>query len=122
MTMTTRKRHSPEQVVPKLVSADRMLGEGKGVADVCCELQISEQTYYRWRNQLGGLKADDARRHKDLERENGIGVEDADAHCAYAKEQGADLLKPPVDQHYGVREYGGRDLEGHLWYFHSPLD
>jgi transposase-like protein len=68
--MTTRKRHSPEQVVRKLATADRMLGEGKAVADVCRELQIAEQTYYRWRNQFGGLKADDARRLKDLEREN----------------------------------------------------
>jgi uncharacterized glyoxalase superfamily protein PhnB len=50
-----------------------------------------------------------------------VGVEDADAHCTYAREHGADLLKEPVDQPYGVREYGARDLEGHLWYFHSPL-
>jgi transposase-like protein len=62
------ERHSPEQVVCKLAPADRMLGEGKDVADVCRELQISEQTYYRWRNQFGGLKADDAKRLKDLER------------------------------------------------------
>ena len=70
MTMTTRKRHSPEQVVRKLAHADRMLSEGKDIADVCRELQISEQSYYRWRNQFGGLKADDAKRLKDLEREN----------------------------------------------------
>lgn len=44
-----------------------------------------------------------------------------DAIDAYAKKQGADLLKDPVDQPYGVREYGARDLEGHLWYFHGPL-
>jgi len=56
--------------VRKLATADRMLGEGKDVADVCRELAISEQTYYRWRNQFGGLKADDAKRLKDLEREN----------------------------------------------------
>jgi putative transposase len=56
--------------VGKLATADRMLGEGKDVADVCRELAISEQTYYRWRNQFGGLKADDAKRLKDLEREN----------------------------------------------------
>ena len=70
ITMTTRKRHTPEQVVRKLTQADRLLGEGKDVADVCRELQVSEQTYYRWRNQFGGLKADDAKRLKDLEREN----------------------------------------------------
>jgi transposase-like protein len=70
MTMMTRKRRSPEQVVRKLATADRMLGEGKDVADVCRELRVSEQTYYRWRNQFGGLKADDAKRLKELEREN----------------------------------------------------
>lgn len=54
----------------KLATADRMLGEGKDVADVCREMQVTEATYYRWRNQFGGLKADDAKRLKDLEREN----------------------------------------------------
>jgi putative transposase len=68
--MATRKRHTPEQVVPKLAQADRMLGEGKDVADVCRELGVAEQTYYRWRNQFGALKADDAKRLKELEREN----------------------------------------------------
>ena len=70
MIMTTRKGTRPEQVVRKLATADRMLGEGKDVADVCRELGCAEQTYYRWRNQFGGLKADDAKRLKDLEREN----------------------------------------------------
>jgi putative transposase len=70
MIMTTRKRHTPEQVVRKLAQADRMLGEGKDIADVCRELGVAEQTYYRWRNQFGGLKADDAKRLKELEREN----------------------------------------------------
>jgi putative transposase len=60
--MTTRKRHSPEWVVRRLAQVDRMLGEGKDVADVCRELGVAEQTYYRRRNQYGGLKADDATR------------------------------------------------------------
>ncbi len=68
--MATSKRHTPEQVVRKLAQADRMLGEGRDVAAVYRELQIAEQPYYRCRNQFGGLKADDARRLKDLEREN----------------------------------------------------
>jgi transposase-like protein len=68
--MTTRKRHTPEQVVRKLTQADRLLADGKDIADVCRELQVSEQTYYRWRNRFGGLKADDAKRLKDLEKEN----------------------------------------------------
>lgn len=72
MTMTTRKRHPPERVVRKLAQAERMLGEGKDVADACRELQIAEQTCYRWRNQFGGLKADDAKPLKGLKRENGI--------------------------------------------------
>jgi putative transposase len=46
------------------------LNEGKDVADVCRELQVSEQTYYGWGNQFGGIDADDAKRLKDLEREN----------------------------------------------------
>ena len=68
--MARRKRHTPEQVVRKLTQADRVLAEGQEVPDVCRELQVSEQTYYRWRNQFGGLKANDAERLKDLEREN----------------------------------------------------
>ena len=70
INMATRKKHTPEQVVRKLATADRMLNEGKDVADVCRELQVSEQTYYRWRNQFGGMQADDAKRLKDLEQEN----------------------------------------------------
>lgn len=62
-----RKRHTPEQVVRKLGQADRLLAD---VAAVCRELGVSEQTYYRWRNQYGGLKADDAKRLKELEKQN----------------------------------------------------
>jgi len=68
--MATRKRHSPEQIVRKLVAADRLLAEGKDTAAVCRELGVSEATYHRWRNQFGWLKAEDAKRLKDLEREN----------------------------------------------------
>jgi putative transposase len=68
--MATRKRHSPEQIVRKLMAADRLLAEGKDTAAVCRELGASEATYHRWRNQFGGLKAEDAKRLKDLEREN----------------------------------------------------
>lgn len=68
--MATRRRHTPEQVVRKLQQADRLLAEDRDIGNVCRELQVSEQTYYRWRNQFGGLKADDAKRLKDLEREN----------------------------------------------------
>jgi MerR family transcriptional regulator, thiopeptide resistance regulator len=50
-----------------------------------------------------------------------IMVDDADAHHARSAASGAEVINAPVDQPYGVREYGARDLEGHLWFFHSPL-
>jgi transposase-like protein len=65
-----RRHHSPDQIVRKLREADRMLGEGTQLVEVCKHLEVSEQTYYRWRNQYGGMKADDAKRMKELEREN----------------------------------------------------
>ena len=65
-----RRRHTPEQIIRKLREADRLLSEGAEVADVARQLEVSEQTYHRWRNQFGGMKADGAKRLKDLEREN----------------------------------------------------
>ena len=60
----------PEQVVRKLREADRLLGEGIELPEVFKHLEVSEQTYYRWRNQFGGMKADDVKRLKELEAEN----------------------------------------------------
>jgi transposase-like protein len=65
-----RRRHTPEQIIRKLREAERMLGEGKTIPEAAKELGISENTYHRWRNQYGGMKADDAKRLKELEREN----------------------------------------------------
>jgi transposase-like protein len=65
-----RTRHTPEQVIRKLRDADRMLAEQKSIAEIAKELGVSENTYHRWRNQFGGMKADDAKRLKELEREN----------------------------------------------------
>ena len=65
-----RRRHTPEQVVRKLREADRLLAEGKDVEEVARHLQVSEQTYHRWRAQFGGMKADDVKRLKELETEN----------------------------------------------------
>ena len=65
-----RKRHSPEQIIHKLREADGMLSEGKGIAEVCQQLEVSEATFHRWRNQYGGMKADEAKRLKELEMEN----------------------------------------------------
>lgn len=65
-----RRRHTPEQVIRKLREGERMLGEGSDVNTVCKHLEITESTWHRWQNQYGGMKADDARRLKELEREN----------------------------------------------------
>ncbi len=65
-----RRRHTPEQVIRKLREAERLLGEGKTIPEAAKQLEISEQTYHRWRNQYGGMKAQDAKRLKELEREN----------------------------------------------------
>ena len=65
-----RKRHGPEQVIGKLREAEVWLSQGATVADVCKRLEVSEQTYHRWRNQFGGMKGPDMKRLKELEREN----------------------------------------------------
>lgn len=65
-----RRRHTPEQIVRKLREAERMLGEGKAIAEVAKELEVSENTFHRWRAEYGGMKADDVKRLKELEREN----------------------------------------------------
>jgi transposase-like protein len=65
-----RIRHSSEQIIHKLREADAELAKGASIADVCKKLGVSEVTYYRWRNQFGGMKADQMKRLKELEREN----------------------------------------------------
>ena len=66
-----RKRHKPEQIIRKLREADRMLSEGRDIALVCQGLEVSEATFHRWRNQYGGMKANEAKRLKELQIENG---------------------------------------------------
>ena len=65
------KRHKPEQIIAKLREADAMLGAGRTIAHVVQHLGVSEPTYHRWRNQYGGMKANEAKRLKQLEQENG---------------------------------------------------
>jgi putative transposase len=65
-----RSRHTPEQIIRKLREAERLQGEGQTIPEVAKHLEVSEQTFHRWRNQYGGMKADDAKRLKELEREN----------------------------------------------------
>jgi putative transposase len=66
-----RRRHTPEQIITALREAEVGLATGKTVVEVSRDLGISEQTYYRWRNEYGGMKVDQARRLKELELENG---------------------------------------------------
>lgn len=68
--MGTRRRHRPEQIIRKLREGERLIGQGSGLAEVCKQLEISEPTWHRWVAQYGGMKADDAKRLKELEREN----------------------------------------------------
>jgi putative transposase len=65
-----RTRHSAEQIVTKLREAEAMLAAGRSVAQVVQALGVSEPTFHRWRTQYGGMKADEARRLKELEIEN----------------------------------------------------
>ena len=65
-----KRRHSAEQIVTKLRRIDVVVGPGRTVAQACKECEISEQSYYRWRNEYGGLKSDQVKRLKDLETEN----------------------------------------------------
>ena len=65
-----RKRFSAEQIVNKLREADVLLSQGKTVAQASKQIGITEQTYYRWRKEYGGMKIDQAKRLKELEREN----------------------------------------------------
>ena len=69
-TTMKRHRHTPEQIVRKLREGERLLNDGTDLAEVLRHLEISEQTWHRWRNQYGGMKADGAKRLRELETEN----------------------------------------------------
>ena len=65
-----QKRHTTDQVISKLRQADIELGKGKKVPEVCKLLEITEQTYYRWRQKYGGMAPEMAKQLKALEKEN----------------------------------------------------
>ncbi len=69
--MSKRKQYSAEQIVNKLREVDVLLSKGRSVALACKQIGVTDQTYYRWRREYGGLKVDQARRLKALEKENG---------------------------------------------------
>ena len=64
------KKHKPEQIVSLLRQIEVGIANGKSTPQACREVEITEQTYYRWRKEYGGLKLDQAKRLKDLEKEN----------------------------------------------------
>ena len=64
------KRHTAEQIIKKLREADTMLAAGKTIGQVVQVMEVSEQTFHRWRNQYGEMKAEEVKRLKELEQEN----------------------------------------------------
>jgi putative transposase len=66
----SRKRHKPEEIVAKLRQVDVLVSQGRSVADAVRSIGVTEVTYYRWRQEFGGLKSDQVKRLKDLETEN----------------------------------------------------
>jgi transposase-like protein len=66
-----RRKHTPEQIIQKLREAEIALGQGQTLKAVSKQLAVTEQTYYRWRKEYGGLRMDQAKRLRELERENG---------------------------------------------------
>ena len=65
-----KRHHTPEQVIRKLAEGDKLLNDGQDLAEVCRHLQIAESTWHRLKGQYGGMKANDAKRLKELETEN----------------------------------------------------
>jgi len=65
-----RRHHSPEQIIRKLAEGDRLLNEGASVEEVARHLEVTPSTWHRWKSQYGGMKAQDAKRLKELELEN----------------------------------------------------
>lgn len=66
----TRRRHTPDQIIRKLAEGNKLLAAGQELDVVCRHLQIAESTWHRWVAQFGGMKANDAKRLKELEQEN----------------------------------------------------
>jgi len=65
-----RKRYTPEQIIRHLRQAEVLASQGRNVSEICREIGVTENTYYRWRKEYGGMGVDQAKRLKELEREN----------------------------------------------------
>ncbi len=95
------KKHTPDQVIAKLAEGDRMLNEGKTIAEVARSFGITETTWHRWKNTYGGMKANDAKRLKELEAENRrlkIMVADLTLDKAMLKDEGSRETSNPEPQ------------------------
>jgi len=68
--MARRRGYSPEQIITKLREAEVLLSQGKTVAQTCKAIEVSEQTYYRWRKEYGGMTVSQAKQLKEMEKEN----------------------------------------------------
>ena len=66
-----KRRHTPEQIINKLREAEVLLSKGMKIPEVCRKIEVTEQTYYRWRKEYGGVRIDQVKRLKELEKENG---------------------------------------------------
>jgi putative transposase len=103
-----RKRHTAEQIISKLRIAEVETSKGQTIGLVCRKLEISEQTYYKWRREYGGMRTDQAKRLKDLERQN-----------AQLKKLVADqaldnsILKEAISRNYQVLTFS--DDDGKSW-------
>ena len=66
----TRKRYTPEQIIRKLREAEVMISQGKTISQATCQIGVVDQTYYKWRREYGGMRIDQAKRLKYLEKQN----------------------------------------------------
>ena len=92
----SRKRYTPEQIISMLREAEVALAQGQSVGQACRTLGVSEQSYYRWRKEYGGLRTDQAKRLKDLEKENGR------LRKAISDRRGEERLSEPRSSSSGV--------------------
>lgn len=111
------KRYKPEEIISKLREAEVLLAEGVSVGEVVRRLEVTQVTYYRWRQEYGGMKVDQAKRLKDLEKENARLkrlLADAELDKAILKETGRALPQATIHRACvsGARRVGAPGLSG----------
>jgi putative transposase len=111
------KKHTPEQIIAKLRQAEADLAQGMGIAQVCQRLGVSDNTFHRWRNQYGGMKADEAKRLKELEAEN-TQLKKLVAELALGKQMFQEVVQKSGDRQ--PTEAGGAAAVPELWGIPTP--